>query len=220
MKKTLFPILGAFVLALSVASCGSVSSNATTTTDSTAVSVASDAATTLSVDTTSYLTWKGRKPGGEHFGKIFVANGTISVQDDKIFSGSVEIKMNSIVVEDLQGKAALSLKGHLENEDFFEVATYPIAKFELTDVPAEGLNINEVKELKGNLTLKDVTKNIVIPVESIVRDANGVYTIKSRTFNIDRSQWNVKYGSKTFFPDLRDKFIENDIELSFNLTAK
>lgn len=220
MKKTLFPILGAFVLALSVASCGSVSSNATTTTDSTAVSVASDAATTLSVDTTSYLTWKGRKPGGEHFGKIFVANGAISVQDDKIFSGSVEIKMNSIVVEDLQGKAALSLKGHLENEDFFEVATYPIAKFELTDVPAEGLNINEVKELKGNLTLKDVTKNIVIPVESIVRDANGVYTIKSQTFNIDRSQWNVKYGSKTFFPDLRDKFIENDIELSFNLTAK
>lgn len=220
MKKTLFPILGAFVLALSVASCGSGSSNATTTTDSTAVSVARDAATTLSVDTTSYLTWKGRKPGGEHFGKIFVANGTISVQDDKIFSGSVEIKMNSIVVEDLQGEAALGLKGHLENEDFFEVATYPIAKFELTDVPAEGLNINEVKELKGNLTLKDVTKNIVIPVDSIVRDANGVYTIKSRTFNIDRSQWNVKYGSKTFFPDLRDKFIENDIELSFNLTAK
>lgn len=220
MKKTLFPIIGAFALALSVASCGNGSSKATTTTDSTAVSVAGEAATQLSVDTTSYLTWKGRKPGGEHFGKIFVANGTISVQGDKLFSGSVDIKMNSIVVEDLEGETALQLKGHLESPDFFEVATYPTAKFELTDVPAEGLDINGLKELKGNLTLKGATKNIVIPVESITRDADGVYTIKSQTFNIDRSQWNVKYGSKSFFADLGDKFIENDIELSINLTAK
>lgn len=220
MKKTLFPVLGAFVLALSVASCGSGSSKATTTTDSTTVSVASDAATQLSVDTASYLSWKGRKPGGEHFGKIFVSNGTIAVQGDKLYSGSVEIKMNSIVVEDLEGETALTLKGHLESPDFFEVANFPTAKFELTDVPAEGLDITTLKELKGNLTLKGVTKNILIPIESISRDAHGVYTIKSQTFNIDRSQWNVKYGSKSFFADLGDKFIENDIELSFNLSAK
>ena len=221
MRKLFFPALGALMLSLAIGSCGNNSSNASTATDSTAVATAAEGATTLSIDSTSYLNWKGYKPAGEHFGKIFAQEGSISVQNGRLLAGSVLINMSSIKVEDLEGEMAQKLKGHLESEDFFEVSKYPTAKFELTDIPQEGLDLNNLKELKGNLTLKDVTKNLSIPVASVTHDeATGVYTIKSDKFVIDRSQWNVKYGSKSFFTGLGDKFIENNIELSFELQAK
>ena len=191
MRKLFFPALGTLMLSLALGSCGNNSGNASTATDSVAVATATEGATTLNIDSTSYLNWKGYKPAGEHFGKIFAH------------------------------EMAQKLKGHLESEDFFEVSKYPTAKFELTDIPQEGLDLSNVKELKGNLTLKDVTKNLSIPVASVTHDeATGVYTIKSDKFVIDRSQWNVKYGSKSFFTGLGDKFIENNIELSFELQAK
>ena len=189
MRKLFFPALGTLMLSLALGSCGNNSGNASTATDSVAVATAAEGATTLSIDSTSYLNWKGYKPAGEHFGKIFAQEGSISIQNGRLFAGSVLIKMSSIKVEDLEGEMAQKLKGHLE--------------------------------LKGNLTLKDVTKNLSIPVASVTHDeATGVYTIKSDKFVIDRSQWNVKYGSKSFFTGLGDKFIENNIELSFELQAK
>ena len=136
-----------------------------------------------------------------------------------LHGGYVTIKMDGIIVEDLKAEeGGDKLKAHLEGEDFFDVAKYPEARFELTDVPAEGLKIADIKELKGNLTLKDVTKNITIPVASIQRDAaTGKYSFTSQTFRINRADWNVKYGSKSFFTGLGDKFINDDIELSFVL---
>ena len=119
------------------------------------------------------------------------------------------------------GEGGDKLKAHLLSEDFFDVAKYPEVKFELTDIPAEGIRLSEAQELKGNLTLKDVTKNITIPVESVsLDDAMGAYTIKSKTFTINRTDWNVKYGSKSFFTGLGDKFINDEIELSFVLKTK
>ena len=119
------------------------------------------------------------------------------------------------------GEGGDKLKAHLLSEDFFDVANYPEVKFELTDIPAEGIRLSEAQELKGNLTLKDVTKNITIPVESVsLDDATGAYTIKSKTFTINRTDWNVKYGSKSFFTGLGDKFINDEIELSFVLKTK
>lgn len=219
MKKTFLPIFWAMMLTLAVASCGNSGSGATTATDSVAASVATDGATILRVDSISTLDWKGSKPGGEHFGKISIQEGSIAVKDGKLVAGSVSIDMASIKVEDLQGEMAQKLKEHLESEDFFDAEKYPLAKFELTDLPAEGISLSELKELSGNLTLKDVTKNITIPV-TVTGDQESGYKVKSATFVIDRSQWNVKYGSKSFFGDLGDKFIENDIALSFDLTLK
>ncbi len=178
------------------------------------------AAEALSVDATaSALSWKGFKPGGEHYGKLPISAGQLDIKDDVLHGGYVTIKMDGIIVEDLKSEEGRDkLKAHLEGEDFFDAAKSPEAKFELTDVPAEGLKIADIKELKGNLTLKDVTKNITIPVASIQRDAaTGKYSFTSQTFRINRADWNVKYGSKSFFTGLGDKFINDEIELSFVL---
>ena len=94
-------------------------------------------------------------------------------------------------------------------------------RFELTNIPAEGVVLKDLMELKGNLTLKDVTKNITVPLASIVCDPkDGAYAISSKVFTINRADWNVKYGSKSFFTGLGDNFINDEIELSFVLKTK
>lgn len=164
----------------------------------------------------STLSWKGFKPGGEHFGKLPVSEGQVTVQGGKLLAGSVVFQMNGIVVEDIEGEAAASLKGHLESADFFEVEKYPTARFELTGIGAEGLDLANLTQLEGNLTLKSETKNVVIPIET-VEQHDGKTVIKSKTFRINRTDWKVEYGSKSIFKNLGDKFIDDEIELSFTI---
>lgn len=220
MKYQTIALAGIFALGLSLASCSGSSKGEGSVAASEAAAVSDVAAEALAVDSTaSALSWKGFKPGGEHYGKLPISAGQLDIKDDVLHGGYVTIKMNGIIVEDLKAEeGGDKLKAHLEGEDFFDVAKYPEAKFELTDVPAEGFKIADIKELKGNLTLKDVTKNITIPVASIQRDAaTGKYSFTSQTFRINRADWNVKYGSKSFFTGLGDKFINDEIELSFVL---
>ena len=220
MKYQTITLAGIFALGLSLASCSGSSKGEGSVAASEAAAVSDAAAEALSVDATaSALSWKGFKPSGEHYGKLPISAGQLDIKDDVLHGGYVTIKMDGIIVEDLKAEeGGDKLKAHLEGEDFFDVAKYPEAKFELTDVPAEGLKLANIKELKGNLTLKDVTKNITIPVASIQRDAaTGKYSFTSQTFRINRGDWNVKYGSKSFFTGLGDKFINDDIELSFVL---
>jgi hypothetical protein len=40
------------------------------------------------------------------------------------------------------------------------------------------------------------------------------------TFEIDRTEWDIKYGSGKFFKDLGDKVINDNFQISFDLKAK
>lgn len=223
MKYQSIALAALFALGLGFASCSGSSKGEGSVAASEAAAVSEVAADGLAVDSlSSALSWKGFKPGGEHYGKLPVSAGLLDIKDGVLRGGYVTIQMNGIIVEDIKPEeGGDKLKEHLEGEDFFDVAKYPEAKFELTDVPAEGLAVADIKELKGNLTLKDVTKNITIPVAAIKLDAaTGKYSITSQTFTINRADWNVKYGSKSFFTGLGDKFINDDIELSFVLETR
>ena len=223
MKYQTIALAGIFALGLSLASCSGSSKGEGSVAASEAAAVSDVAAEALAVDSTaSALSWKGFKPGGEHYGKLPVSEVALDLKDGILRAGSVTIHLGALTVEDMKpGEGGDKLKAHLLSEDFFDVAKYPEVKFELTDIPAEGIRLSEAQELKGNLTLKDVTKNITIPVESVsLDDATGAYTIKSKTFTINRADWNVKYGSKSFFTGLGDKFINDEIELSFVLKTK
>ncbi len=163
----------------------------------------------------SVINWEGFKPGGSHYGTINLAEGTVQVKDDEIKSGSFIINMDSIVVTDIpaddDGNADLT--GHLKADDFFGVETYPTAKFEIT-----GIETKEGKTmLSGNLTMKNITNNVSIPVSTSVN--GNAMTLTSEPFTIDRTKWNIKYKSKSIFGDLGDKFINDDIELKVNITA-
>ena len=178
--------------------------------------VAKATAVTFNADNQkSTIEWKGFKPTGSHNGTIAISQGKVSVTDGAITSGKFVIDMASIAVTDIpvEEEGNAKLKGHLTSADFFDVETYPNATFEVTGIETvEGKTM-----LSGNLTMKDATNNISIPVTTSTEGDTMILT--SEAFTIDRSKWNVKYGSKSFFDNLGDSFINDDIELKVNLVA-
>lgn len=212
-------ILSLFVLAaLSLTSCKKEAS----VDEAEAATVASDAAVVYTVDTaTSVIEWKGEKPGGAHTGTISLAGGTVSVANGAVESGKFTIDMKSITVTDLKaGDGKEDLEAHLkgtgekEKEDhFFNTAKHPEATFEITKVADADGKTN----VEGNLTLKGITKNVKFPATVSVDGAT--VSISSEGFMIDRTQWGVNYASKSIFDNLKDKFVNDEIELKINVKA-
>ena len=168
------------------------------------------------VDTSaSVITWKGTKPTGAHDGVVMLSDGDLLVENGTLKAGDFTIDMTSIVNKDMEGsEGAGKLEGHLKSGDFFDVETYPTSKFVITNVEDKGDKVH----VTGNLQIKDVTKSITIP--ATVSTENGVTTFKSETFNINRADFNVRYGSKSFFDDLKDGFIDDMMEMSFTVVTK
>lgn len=164
---------------------------------------------------TSKINWKGFKPTGSHYGTIDLSNGNFILNGEKIVSGEFTINMNSIVDLDMPADNEYNAKlvGHLKSEDFFDVAKYPNGSFQIKGTE----NKNGRTLIKGDLTLKGITHSISF-LADIKIDA-GKLTFKSETFKIDRSKWNIRYKSKSFFDDLKDKYIEDGMEISIEVTA-
>ncbi len=158
----------------------------------------------------SVLTWKGSKPTGSHNGTVALKSGNLVVENGKIKSGVFVVDLNTIKCVDLAGTdGAGKLEGHLKGEDFFDVAKYPTATFTIKSVKNNGAKLN----VTGNLQIKDVTKTITIP--AVLTKENEVSVFTSEVFTINRADFNVKYGSKSFFDNLKDKFIDDLMEISF-----
>lgn len=163
---------------------------------------------------TSVLNWKGSKPTGDHNGTVSLKSGGLLVEDGKITAGEFIVDMNTIVNLDMKGKkGATNLENHLKSADFFEVSVYPTAKFVITKVEENAGKL----AVTGNLNIKDVTKSITIP--ATLSEVDGAYVFKSENFNIDRADFNVKYKSKKFFDNLKDKFVNDLVEMSFEVKA-
>jgi polyisoprenoid-binding protein YceI len=213
--KTNFLRLFAIVALVSFSSCADKAKEAETK-EAEAAAVAEATAVTYKADTNkSMVEWKGFKPTGSHNGTLSIAKGIVNVNDGNIESGTFAIDMTSLTVTDIpaEEEANADLTGHLKGVDFFDVETYPSAKFEVTGVET----VDGKTMLSGNLTMKDATNNISIPVTTEMKD--DMMMLTSETFTIDRSKWNVKYGSKSFFDNLGDKFINDDVELKVTLVA-
>jgi len=139
----------------------------------------------------------------------------LNVANEKVVGGSFIIDMKSITVLDIPAneKGNAKLVKHLTDADFFDVEKFPSAAFTITEVKeVEGKTM-----LSGNLTLKEVKNNVTFPVT--ITNQGDAITITSETFSIDRTKWNVKYGSKSIFDNLGDKFINDNIELKITVKA-
>ena len=157
----------------------------------------------------SSINWQGFKPTGSHNGTISIENGEFNISDGSIQNGKFLIDMSSIK----ESKGSTRLEGHLKSADFFDVEQFPTASFEITALSeTNGNNI-----MSGNLTIKGKTNNISFPVS--LSSGGDSYTISSDIFTIDRSKWDIRYKSKSFFNDLKDKFINDDIELKITVKA-
>lgn len=162
----------------------------------------------------SKIFWKGSKPGGEHNGLIQLKQGgSFIVDDGKLTGGKFVIDMNSIVNFDVEDEDMnAKLVGHLKSSDFFHVDSFPEAIFVITKVDQieeDGYN----NHISGNLTMKEITHEISFKAKVHVKD-NGMIDAKSEDIVLDRTKWNVNYGSKSVFKELKDKFIHDEFTLS------
>lgn len=167
----------------------------------------------------SIIHWTGSKPTGEHHGTVEVQRGVLNVDENTIIGGSFVMDMTSILVEDIEDpEMNQKLEGHLKSPDFFNVDTFSTASFEITQVDAVGENPDYTHKISGNLTIKDISKNISFMAHvEITPEAIKAHTER---FIIDRTNWDVNYQSKTVFDNLKDKFIHDDIALEVELKAK
>ncbi len=168
---------------------------------------------TFEIDTkASKVYWTGKKVTGEHKGYLSIGNGQVFVSSGEVVGAEVNMDLNSIECTDLTGEWKDKLIGHLKSDDFFAVENYPTAKFEITSIKTDGDEQNVV----GKLSIKGITHEITFPAEVTVAD-NKVTA--SGVASIDRTKWNIKYGSGKFFSNLGDNMIKDEFEIKFELTA-
>ncbi|HPG32771.1 MAG: YceI family protein [Lentimicrobiaceae bacterium] len=217
--KQVFKSLSFIVIIGLAASCGGPQGEKAQTGDAQEVSVATGDVS-LKVDVAaSNVEWTGAKPTGQHNGTISISDGSVMLSNGVVVGGKFTIDMNSIVNSDLTSEEDnAKLVGHLKSPDFFDVAKYPTAVFEITGADAVNGTPGVTHNITGNLTMKDVTKSITFP--AMVKIEDNKLTAETPAFVIDRTQWNVQYGSKTLFDNLKDKFINDEISLKINLTAE
>jgi polyisoprenoid-binding protein YceI len=157
--------------------------------------------------------WTGKKVTGKHYGKIKVSNGNLTTNGNKLNAGVIVIDMNSMTCDDIaDAKSNADLVGHLKNEDFFNTASFPEAKLELSKVVYNG---KANATIFGNLTIKDKTNPVSFKVK-IVNAGDKLTAIGRLIF--DRTKYDIKYGS-TLFGAAADKAIENNVSLEISLVA-
>ena len=175
---------------------------------------------TYKVDTkASSMEWTGKKLTGEHNGTILLSSGEIEVTKDVVTGGKFEIDMTTIEDKDLQDPSWKSkLEGHLKSADWFDTQKFQKATFVITSVTP----IKDAKDggythtVKGNLTIKDKTNEISF--DAVVKMADGKVACVGQA-TLDRSKYDIKYGSKTFFPEIGDKLIYDEFTVKFNVVA-
>ena len=161
----------------------------------------------------SIVKWLGRTPVKSHDGVINILEGSFSVNEKSFLKGLVVIDMNTINCTDLSGGGKKDLEGHLKNDDFFSVNTYPQAKISMVSnlIPVDGLI-----EFQAALEIKGKTNPIIF--QSKIEVENGTYKAKG-SFSFNRALYDVKYRSKSFFNDLGDKFINDEIEIEIEIST-
>lgn len=166
----------------------------------------------LSVSTElSELKWTGKKVTGEHWGFIKLKDASLTVKDGKILSGTFLIDMASINNQDLEDESTnAKLVGHLKSDDFFGVDKHPVATLKINDASKF---INGVADIEGNLTIKGITHPISFKAEKIK-------TGYTANIKVDRTKYNVRYGSGKFFDNLGDNMIYDDFTLDVKIITK
>ena len=200
MKKLI-----ALLMFVSLVSCN-MNSNKTAETNDVAMTAAD--ATYNIVQDESILMWTGREVStSSHYGTINFTSGQFEIADGLISQGEFLVDMTSITVQDLTGGSKERLEGHLRSDDFFSVESFPTAHLYISS--SEVIS-NGKWMVNGFLTIKDISHPVLFEMVNTEDgwNANLVF---------DRSKYNVKFRSGTFFENLGDKLIYDDIELKINL---
>ena len=166
----------------------------------------------------SLLKWKGEKIGKQHYGTIDIKDGYLTKTGDN-FSGEFRVDMTTMKNDDIKdAEYNAKLIGHLKSDDFFSVEKHNTTTFKIKSISSYKPKKDQYGNywVKGDLTIKGITNEIGFPAE-LKFDSKG-FTAKADIV-IDRSKWDVRYGSGSFFDNLGDKMISDDIKFELSLVG-
>lgn len=176
-------------------------------------------ADTYKVDASkSSITWVGKKLTGSHNGTINLQSGALSFNGKKLAAGNFVLDMNSI--KDADNSA--NLEKHLKDADFFGADKFPTSTFVIKNVTGNGASVTgngASVTVNGDLTIKGITKPISFPA-TLAWNADGSVTATADKILVDRTKYDIKFRSKTIFPEIGNKMINDEFELSVKLVAK
>jgi polyisoprenoid-binding protein YceI len=165
----------------------------------------------------STFQWTGKKVTGSHWGYVKIADGTFELEKGKVVGGMFNIDMTTIDCQDLKGGGADKLIGHFKSDDFFSVEKFPKATLKIKTVTANTSAANNF-DVVADLTIKGISKEISFPA-TIAFDAKTKMVSAKADFNVNRTSYDIKYGSGSFFQGLGDKMIEDNFNVKVNLVA-
>ena len=169
----------------------------------------------------SVLQWSGANINSTHSGTLEISEGKIEIKNGSVIGGHFTIDMNAMTCTDISNETYNKmLIAHLKSDDFFSVDDYPQAKFTVTttDPIAESTPGTSNFNVKGDLTIKDSTRRIEFPaIISMNMDRNLVFLAQ---VDIDRTEWNVQYGSGKFFQKLGMHLVNDIISIQFRVLCR
>lgn len=158
----------------------------------------------------SQLQWLGEKVTGQHTGTIRLQSGWLTWKDKQITGGEFIIDMNTLEESEDNQK----FEGHMRSDDFFAVDKYPTSKLVITGSTTFDKGTGTVN---GMLTIKDISKPIEFKA-AMQEKEDGLWFFSNIT--VDRTQYNIRYGSGSFFENLGDKTIYDDFKLKVSILVK
>ena len=164
----------------------------------------------------SRIQWSSKKIVGtnNHIGTVELKSGKFETSGSEVTGGEFVIDMTTIANEDLTNQAANDkLVNHLKSDDFFSVEKFPEANFVATSVEKQE-DGNYL--ITGDLTIKGITNSISFPAD-IIRQNSGI--VADAEFSINRTLWDVRFGSNTFFGNLGDNAIDDMINFNIHLES-
>lgn len=226
MKKHLLVALPVFALTLTFAGCGKATETPVNdapaqdpapVVEETTEEVAMTAGTYAINTEDSRLSWTGQKVIGDaHTGIVMLKSGELMMDEEgKLAGGMFTIDMTTISSTDLSGGPKASLDGHLKGQDFFDTETYPEAMLKITSAEMVD-DPTATHQITADLTIKGVTEAIVFP--ATIAETDAAITGQA-LMTLDRTKWNITYGSGNFFKELGDKAIEDDMTFEVSIVA-
>lgn len=169
----------------------------------------------------SRLEWIGRNLNNRHFGRIDIQRGNLLITGGRLSAGSIVLDMKTISNWDLHDPAWRDmLITHLKSDDFFGVERFPVASLTLTKWEGQEGSSSEIPKgfVTGDLSIKDVTRKLRFPA-IVAPQPDGSIKVHA-AFDIDRTLWNVDYGSCTLFERLGTHLVHDLISLEFFIVAR
>lgn len=163
----------------------------------------------------SLLKWHAKKVTGEHSGIVTIAGGEVITEGKNLISANVVVDMTSI---DATGEYHDKLVSHLKSDDFFSVEKYKLATLKIksaTAIKGAAPGTNNY-DITADLTIKGITQEIKFPAFVLIK---GGKVIANADFSIDRSKFDIRYGSKTFFAEIGDKAIDDEFNIKVRIVA-